>query len=328
MLHFLYLKLDLYMYYFDLRHNVKELKIQHKNLRRDKFRHSSELGYHYITRTLYFSTHKQDIEELEYTASANMPIWAADSPEVFWNAADQYESMNGRTSTHITVALPKELDCMQRIELSNQLIDEFCGQYQMPYSFAIHNHVSTLDGRYEQPHLHLLYSERSIYDGIERTPELYFQRHCPKNPERGGAKKLTADVIGLGRHQINHYRKITENVINKFLKEYAPVKEIEIYGVKLQVENKVSCLSNEDYNQKNGTNLKDVPQIPRHYLHSKDPDIQEKIQMVRKIVKEIREANLYELHQAEYQFELCKRNQYQYENNDIARKPKSNDLDF
>lgn len=328
MLHFLYLKLDLYMYYFDLRHNVKELKIQHKNLRRDKFKHSSELGYHYITRTLYFSTHKQDIEELEYTASANMPIWAADSPEVFWNAADQYESINGRTSTHITVALPKELDCMQRIELSNQLIYEFCGQYQMPYSFAIHNHVSTLDGRYEQPHLHLLYSERSIYDGIERTPELYFQRHCPKNPERGGAKKLTADVIGLGRHQINHYRKITENVINKFLKEYAPVKEVEIYGIKLQVENKVSCLSNEDYNKKNWTNLKDVPQIPRHYLHSKDPDIQEKIKMVRQIVKEIREANLYELHQAEYQLELSRRNQYQYENNDIAQKPKSNDFDF
>ncbi|OHC21304.1 MAG: plasmid mobilization protein [Pseudomonadales bacterium RIFCSPHIGHO2_12_FULL_40_16] len=316
------------MYYFDLRHNVKELKIQHKNLRRDKFRHSSELGYHYITRTLYFSTHKQDIEELEYTASANMPIWAADSPEVFWNAADQYESINGRTSTHITVALPKELDCMQRIELSNQLIYEFCGQYQMPYSFAIHNHVSTLDGRYEQPHLHLLYSERSIYDGIERTPELYFQRHCPKNPERGGAKKLTADVIGLGRHQINHYRKITENVINKFLKEYAPVNEVEIYGIKFQVENKVSCLSNEDYNLKNGTNLKDVPQIPRHYLHSKDPDIQEKIKMIRQTVKEIREANLYELHQAEYQLELSRRNQYQYENNDIAHKPKSNDFDF
>ena len=236
--------------------------------------------------------------------------------------------MKGRTSTHITVALPKELDCMQRIELSNQLIDEFCGQYQMPYSFAIHNHVSSLDGRYEQPHLHLLYSERSIYDGIERTPELYFQRHCPKNPERGGAKKLTADVIGLGRHQINHYRKITENVINKFLKEYAPVKEIEIYGVKLQVENKVSCLSNEDYNQKNGTNLKDVPQIPRHYLHSKDPNIQEKIQMVRQTVKEIREANLYELHQAEYQLELSRKNQYQYENNDIVQKPKSNDFDF
>ena len=328
MLHFLYLKLDLYMYYFDLRHNVKELKIQHKNLRRDKFRHSSELGYHYITRTLYFSTHKQDIEELEYTASANMPIWAADSPEVFWNAADQYESINGRTSTHITVALPKELDCMQRIELSNQLIYEFCGQYQMPYSFAIHNHVSSLDGRYEQPHLHLLYSERSIYDGIERTPELFFQRNCPKNPERGGAKKLTADVLGLGRHQINHYRKITENVINKYLEKYAPVKEVEIYGVKFQVENKVSCLSNKDYNKKYGTNLKDVPQIPRHYLHSKDPDIQEKIKMVRQIVKEIREANLYELHQAEYQLELSRRNQYQYENNDIAQKPKSNDFDF
>lgn len=328
MIHFIYLNSDVYMYYFDLRHNVKELKIQHKNLRKDKFRHSSELGYYYITRTLYFSTHKQDIEELEYTASANMPTWAADSPEVFWNAADQYESMNGRTSTHITVALPKELNYMQRIELSNQLIHEFCGQYQMPYSFAIHNHVSTLDGRYEQPHLHLLYSERSIYDGIERTPELYFQRHCPKNPERGGAKKLTADVLGLGRHQINHYRKITENVLNEYLEQYAPVKEIEIYGVKLQVENKVSCLSNEDYNKKHGTNLKDIPQIPRHYLHSKDPDIQEKIQIVRKTVKEIREANLYELHQVEYQLELSRKNQYQYENNEIAQKPKSNDFDF
>ena len=328
MIHFLYLDLDLYMYYFDLRHNVKKLKTQHKNLRRNKFRHSSELGYHYITRTLHFSTHKQDTEELEYKETANMPAWATDSPEVFSNAADQYESMNGRTSTHITVALPKELNYMQRIDLSNQLIHEFCGQYQMPYSFAIHNHVSSLDRRYEQPHLHLLYSERSIYDGIERTPELYFQRHCPKNPERGGAKKLTADVIGLGRHQINHYRKITENVINKFLKEYAPIKEVEIYGIKFHVENKVSCLSNEDYNKKNGTNLKDVPQIPRHYLHSKDPDIQEKIKMVRQIVKEIREANLYELHQAEYQLELSRRNQYQYENNDIAQKPKSNDFDF
>ena len=257
-----------------------------------------------------------------------MPAWATDSPEVFWNAADQYESMNGRTSTHITVALPKELNYMQRIDLSNQLIHEFCGQYQMPYSFAIHNHVSSLDRRYEQPHLHLLYSERSIYDGIERTPELYFQRHCPKNPERGGAKKLTADVLKLGRHQINHYRKITENVINKYLEQYAPVKEVEIYGVKLQVENKVSCLSNEDYNKKYGTNLIDVPQIPRHYLHSEDHEIQEKLNIFRQTVKEIREANLYELHQAEYQLELSRRNQYQYENNDIVQKPKSNDFDF
>ena len=328
MIHFLYLDLDLYMYYFDLRHNVKKLKTQHKNLRRNKFRHSSELGYHYITRTLHFSTHKQDVEELEYTASANMPTWTADSPEVFWNAADQYESINGRTSTHITVALPKELNYMQRIDLSNQLIYEFCGQYQMPYSFAIHNHVSSLDGRYEQPHLHLLYSERSIYDGIERTPELFFQRNCPKNPERGGAKKLTADVLGLGRHQINHYRKITENVINKYLEKYAPVKEVEIYGVKFQVENKVSCLSNKDYNKKYGTNLKDVPQIPRHYLHSEDHEIQEKLNIFRQTVKEIREANLYELYQAEYQLELSRRNQYQYENNDIAQKPKSNDFDF
>jgi hypothetical protein len=36
----------------------------------------SKSAYHYITRTLYFSKHKSEIEELEYCASYNMPIWS------------------------------------------------------------------------------------------------------------------------------------------------------------------------------------------------------------------------------------------------------------
>src|SRR5699024_2698955 len=121
------------------------------------------------------------------------------------------------------------------------------------------------------------------------------------------------DVLKLGRHQINHYRKITEKVINDFLELYAPVKEIEIYGIKLEVENKVSCLSNEDYNQKYGTSLQDVPQIPRHFFHNQDQEIKNKVQDFKKSVKKIREDNLYELYKIEYQLELSKT--YAYQNN-------------
>ena len=57
-----------------------------------------------------FSKHKSEIEELEYCASYNMPIWSENNPEKFWYAADQYTSETRRTSSHITIALPKELD--------------------------------------------------------------------------------------------------------------------------------------------------------------------------------------------------------------------------
>lgn len=51
------------MYYFHLSHNVKgesQIKLSDGD---SKYR-LSKSAYHYITRTLYFSKHKSDIEEL------------------------------------------------------------------------------------------------------------------------------------------------------------------------------------------------------------------------------------------------------------------------
>ena len=56
------------MYYFHLSHNVKgdsQIKLSDGH---SKYR-LSKSAYHYITRTLYFSKHKSEIEELEYCAS-------------------------------------------------------------------------------------------------------------------------------------------------------------------------------------------------------------------------------------------------------------------
>mgnify|MGYP000010457689 FL=1 len=315
------------MYYFHLSHNVKgdsQIKLSDGD---SKYR-LSKSAYHYITRTLYFSKHKSEIEELEYCASYNMPIWSENNPEKFWYAADQYTSETRRTSSHITIALPKELDRNKRIELSERLMYEFCGQYKMPSTIAIHNHVAALDGQSEQPHLHLLFSEKSMLDNIQRSPEQFFKQYRQKNPEKGGALKITADVLGFGRNILFHYRTQTEKIINEFLEKYAPTKIIEIHGMEIEVSSAVSCLSNEDYNKKHGTNLKTVPQIPRSLLYSTDPEDQDKVAEYRKNIREIRQNNLYELYKKEYELALAKKREQENQNKPQLDQSKKFDFDF
>lgn len=281
------------MFYFDLRHNRKQSS------------KSSFNGYCYITRIKHFKLNKIDLnEEVEFVCSGNMPGWAEYKPDKFWIAADKYEKKNSRTSSHITIALPKELNAEQRIELSKNLINAFCDEFKFPYSCAIHNHKGILDGESDQPHLHLQYSERTTLDDFERPPELFFRQYRPKNPERGGAQKITADVLGLGKDQIKKYRELTEKLINGTLEKYVPMKTVRIYDIEVQVPSQVSCLSNANYNQKFGTKLKDVPQIERWKLYSADPIIQMDVKPLIEKVKKIREENLYELYQNEYELQL------------------------
>jgi len=302
------------MFYFDLRHNRKQNS------------KSSFNAYCYITRTKHFKLNKIELnEEVEFVCSGNMPGWAEYKPDKFWIAADKYEKKNSRTSSHITIALPKELNAEQRIELSNNLIAVFCDEFKFPYSCAIHNHKGILDGESDQPHLHLQYSERTTLDDFERPPELFFRQYRPKNPERGGAQKITADVLGLGKDQIKKYRELTEKLINGTLEKYAPMKTVRIYDIEVQVPSQVSCLSNANYNQKFGTKLKDVPQIERWKLYSADPIIQMDVKPLIEKVKKIREENLYELYKNEYELELKRIHNMKAEIN--KAKVKNNDRD-
>ena len=302
------------MFYFDLRHNRK---IDKK---------SSYNAYCYISRIKHFELNKSDLnEELEFKTSGNMPEWAKYNPEKFWGAVDKYEKQETRASCSITIALPKELSKEQRIELSQNLVNAFfCDEFKLPYSWAIHSHKGALDGESDQPHLHLQYSERTTLDDFERPPELFFRQYRPKNPERGGAQKITADVLGLGRHQIRHMRQLTEKLINESLEIYAPIKTVRIYDIEVQVPNRVSCLSNEDYNAVFGTKLKDVPQIERWKLYSADPIIQMDVKPSIEKVKKIREENLYELYKNEYELELKSIHKMRSE----IKKAKSNDNDW
>ena len=270
--------------------------------------------FHYITRTKDFENHKENIaEKLEFMQSGNMPHFAQNKPDEFWQAADIYERKNGRVCSSLVVALAKELTAAQRSELAEQFIAEFADRYQFPYSCAIHNHEGSLGGQ-EQPHLHLIYSERSV-DEIERTPEQFFKRYNPKNPQKGGAQKLTADVLGFGKSQLTLFRQKTEELINDSLQRYAPTKTLEIRGLKVEVQNRVSCLSNEDYTKQFGTDLQDVPMMSKKIRFAKNgTDLYEQKQEMTEEINRLRAENRYEKYKSEYELALSKQQKLEQDN--------------
>ena len=300
------------MFFCNLEHTAKKaIKTRSGKVKKAP---TARSRFHYITRTLHFKKYKENTsEKIEFVRSGNMPNFAEGKPAEFWNAAEVYERSNGRTCSSLVVALPKELTQEQRIELAEAFIAEFADRYRYPFTCAIHNHAGALAGQ-DQPHLHLIYSERHV-DGIERTPEQFFKRYNPEQPEKGGAQKLTADVLGMGKAQLQLYRQKTEELINDSLQRYAPTKIIEIRGLKVEVPNEVSCLSNEDYNKKYDTNLQDVPMMNKALRFAKESDpvrYQQKQDMIVEINR-LRAENRYELYKPYYEAELNKQKSLEQE---------------
>ena len=294
------------MFYCNLEHTAKKaIKTRSGKIKNGA---TAKNRFHYITRTSHFKNYKESIsEQIEFVKSGNLPSFAEGKPAEFWQAADVYERSNGRTCSSLVVALPKELNQAQRIELAEAFITEFADRYRFPFSCAIHNHAGSIAG-IEQPHLHLMYSERHV-DGIDRSAEQFFKRYNPKDPQKGGAQKLTADVLGMGKAQLQLYRQKTEELINDSLMRYAPMKQVEIRGIRVEVPSTVSCLSHRDYNKKYGTELQDVPVMNKavRFAKENEPELWAKQQHMIEEIQRIRAENRYEQHRLFYETELKNR---------------------
>lgn len=166
----------------------------------------------YIERDGKYEKKKND--DLEYSDSGNMPTWAEENPKLFWQAADLYERKNGSTYREFEIALPRELNPEQRIELVQDFIDQEMGT-KYPYQVAIHNPKAMDD--LDQPHAHLMFNER-LQDGIERDPQQYFKRYNSKAPEKGGAKKdNTGKDYQTRKDEIRDLRQRWEEISNRHL---------------------------------------------------------------------------------------------------------------
>ena len=139
----------------------------------------------YIVREGQYAKRLERGEKLEATEAGNMPAWAKAQPQQFWRAADVFERVNGTAYREMEIALPRELEPTQRVELVRAFVCQEIGEHHA-YQWAIHT-PNAADGG-EQPHVHLMFSERQC-DGIERDPDQYFKRYNAKAPEKGGARK-------------------------------------------------------------------------------------------------------------------------------------------
>lgn len=195
------------------------MAIYHLNIRhcsRSKGQ-SAQAKFDYINRNDKYS---KKLDDLQYSQSGNMPSFAQNDPELFWQSADQFERANARVCTEIEFALPRELNLEQQQELVTSFIKKTIDneQRKLPYSYAIHN-----DRANNNPHCHLVFSVRKL-DGVERKAEQFFKRANSKNAELGGAKK---DRNVIQKEFLQDVRKIWREQANQSLERYGHTARID-----------------------------------------------------------------------------------------------------
>ena len=164
-------------------------------------------------------------EKLEAVEHGNMPEWAQDNPNLFWQCADEFERKNGSTYREIEIALPRELTPQQRKELVQTFVEQELGE-KHAYTWAIHTPKASIEGG-EQPHAHIMYSER-LQDGIERSPDQFFKRYNSKNPERGGCQKSnTAKTAEQRKTELVELRERFADLQNAYLEEYGHADRVD-----------------------------------------------------------------------------------------------------
>ena len=130
---------------------------------------------------------------------------------------------------------------------------------------------------------------------------------------------------------MNIIRAGSEVLINESLEEHAPTKIVTIKGIDVEVPNVVSCLSHNDYNKLYGTNLKEVPMIPKSLLRlSDDADpkkLAERDAMIQK-VNEIRDHNNMQLYSQYYYAALQKQNEAKKQQQQDIERVSASDLAY
>ncbi|NBI14108.1 MobA/MobL family protein [[Haemophilus] felis] len=195
------------------------MAIYHLNIRhcsRNKGQ-SAQAKFDYINRNDKYS---KKLDDLQYSKSGNMPSFAQNNPELFWQSVDKFERANARVCTEIEFALPRELTLEQQQELVSSFIEKTINneQRKLPFSFAIHN-----DKANNNPHCHLVFSVRQL-DGIDRTAEQFFKRANSKNAELGGAKK---DREVIQKDFLQSVRKSWSEQANLALEKYGHTARID-----------------------------------------------------------------------------------------------------
>ena len=129
---------------------------------------------------------------LELVESGNMPKFASENPQLFWEAADAHERKNGRAYTELQIALPRELSGEQRNDLAREATRELMGD-RFAYTMAVHTPLAK--DNIEQPHMHLMFSERVVDEKTQSLAEdQFFKRNGAKKDPEWNARDKPVEV--------------------------------------------------------------------------------------------------------------------------------------
>ena len=171
----------------------------------------------YICREGKYGTAKMK-EQLVYKESGNMPSFVGEDQLDYWDAADEFTRINGRTYEEFELALPQELSDEDNLKLVKAFIAEEVGETHA-YTFAIHSKPAANDREQRQIHAHIMYSPK-VQDGIERSREKFFKQYYAKEPERQGAKNDTRFSKLTGKMEISNVRLRWEQMVNRAYEEH------------------------------------------------------------------------------------------------------------
>lgn len=223
--------------------------------------------FNYIMREDKYKPHADKLEKFEDCGHGNMPSWAEENPKIFWQEADKHERENGRVYKEHIIALPRELNEQQRLELVQDWIKNEIGD-KHPYSFAIHT-PQGMDGK-DQPHVHFMFSQRT-HDNIERSPDQFFKRYNSKDPSKGGAKKANETLTKTqSKEKTKEQRMRLGEHINKHLERAGSRNRVDMRNWK----------------------EKGLAQKPKNisYTEMKDPAVKQAYKAKIKAQAEIKEA--------------------------------------
>lgn len=105
-------------------------------------------------------TRRHGVADVETFAPSGAPVWARDATRLFAEAELAETRVNARTARELQVALPFELDAMQRRHLVAELAGQLVQRYEVAVMAATHEPIGNGDVR--NFHVHLLFTTRSL----------------------------------------------------------------------------------------------------------------------------------------------------------------------
>lgn len=177
---------------------------------------SAAAHYDYVAREGKYAPEYFGQDDLHVEGYGNIPNWA-NSPEKFWDAADRFGKVNGRSYREINVALQNELSMEDNIQLVREFLKESGISDEHAYYYAIHSRTS-IDGTQDNIHAHIMFNEKVIERDRPLDRYDYFRNYA-ENAQGEPTSGYRTSKKHSSRGGILADRYLWENIVNRKFRE-------------------------------------------------------------------------------------------------------------